>query len=228
MGFTDVPNLVANLDYSDAASNRTVFRTSNRLPKCGRHILAFDAETVVVYQAYRPAIGNFAASHGYFGGEFKLNRMSWIKTNFLWMMYRSGWGTKAGQEVTIAVWIKRATFDRILVQVVHSKFEPEVYASQSEWEKAVRRKQVRLQWDSDRQPSGARLERRAIQLGLRGNVLSAYARDWIVKIDDISEFVRQRQNIKSDCIELLTPRETVYSVVDANTSSKLGLSEKTA
>ncbi|WP_287277994.1 MULTISPECIES: DUF4291 family protein [unclassified Okeania] len=25
--------------------------------------------------------------------------MSWIKTNFLWMMYRSAWGSKTGQEI---------------------------------------------------------------------------------------------------------------------------------
>jgi hypothetical protein len=48
----------------------------SRLPKSGRHIVAFDNESIVVYQAYRPAIGNFAATHTYFGGEFKLNRMS--------------------------------------------------------------------------------------------------------------------------------------------------------
>src|SRR3974390_3276628 len=86
-----------------------------RLPKTGRHILAqFDDESVIVYQAYRPAIGHFAAQHGYFGGEFSLNRMSWIKPNFLWMTYRSGWGTKEGQEVTLAVRLRRAAFDEIL------------------------------------------------------------------------------------------------------------------
>lgn len=202
----------------------------NRLPKSGRHIVAqFDEESVVVYQAYCPAIGNFAATHGYFGGEFKLDRMSWIKPNFLWMMYRSEWGTKAGQEVVLAIWIKRAAFDEILAQVVHSKFEPEVYASQSEWEEAVNRSCVRLQWDPDHHPSGARLERKAIQLGLRGSVLDAYARNWIVKIEDISEFVRQQhQNINSNCVNLHTPRETVYPVVDAKTASRLGLSEKNA
>src|SRR2546426_7893609 len=77
---------------------------SKRWPASGRHILAqFDAETVLVYQAYRPAIGRFAAQQQRFGGEFGLNRMSWVKPNFLWMMYRSGWGTKEGQEVTLAV-----------------------------------------------------------------------------------------------------------------------------
>ena len=44
-----------------------------RWPATGRHILAqFDAETVVVYQAYRSAIGLFAAQHQRFGGEFSL------------------------------------------------------------------------------------------------------------------------------------------------------------
>src|SRR5206468_2943297 len=70
-----------------------------RWPQSGRHILAqLDAESVIVYQAYRPAIGHFAAEHSYFGGEFRLSRMSWIKPNFLWMMYRCGWGTREGQE----------------------------------------------------------------------------------------------------------------------------------
>jgi Domain of unknown function (DUF4291) len=55
----------------------------SQLPQVGRHIVAqYDETFVIVYQAYRPAIGNFA-------GEFKLERMSWIKTIFLWMMYRS-------------------------------------------------------------------------------------------------------------------------------------------
>nr|WP_240038802.1 MULTISPECIES: DUF4291 family protein [Okeania] len=39
--------------------------------------------------------------------------MSWIKTNFLWMMYRSAWGSKTGQEIILAVTIKRTAFDGI-------------------------------------------------------------------------------------------------------------------
>jgi Domain of unknown function (DUF4291) len=60
-------------------------------PRDGRHILAhFDAETIVVYQAYRPSIGRWAVEHGQLGGpEFGYGRMSWVKPNFLWMMYGS-------------------------------------------------------------------------------------------------------------------------------------------
>jgi hypothetical protein len=94
----------------------------------GRHILAqFDDEMVVVYQAYAPAIGEFAAQHGYFGGDFKLNRMTWIKPNFLWMMYPSGWGTKPGQEIVLATWLRREAFDTILASAVQTRFVEGAY-----------------------------------------------------------------------------------------------------
>ncbi|WP_204105770.1 MULTISPECIES: DUF4291 domain-containing protein [Spirulina sp. CCY15215] len=185
----------------------------DRLPKTGRHILAqYDEESIVVYQAYHPAIGHFAAEQGYFGGEsFKFDRMSWIKTSFLWMMYRSGWGTKPGQEVILAIKLKRTAFDEILSLAIPSHFSPKLYATQKEWKQALKRSLVRLQWDPDRQPNGDRLERRAIQLGLRGEVLSRYAREWIVEIEDISDFVREQYNhIRDDRENLLIPREENY------------------
>lgn len=198
----------------------------SKWPKNGRHILAqYDDHSIVVYQAYRPAIGHFAATYGYFGGEFSFDRMSWIKPNFLWMMYRSGWGTQNGQEVVLAIWLKRSAFDEILAAAVHSSYVPELYPDKSAWQNALKRSQVRLQWDPDHHPTGIKLERRAIQLGLRGQVLAAYAKDWIVNIEDISDFVeKQRQNIKSDCAELITPQERVYSVFDTETQAKLELS----
>src|SRR6516164_7944213 len=124
-----------------------------------------------MYQTYRPEIGRFASRHGYFGGAFSLNRMSWIKPNFLWMMYRSGWASKEGQEVVLAVRLRRTAFDEILRLAVHSTFLPEVYESEGLWKEAVARSDVRLQFDPDHSPSGAPIERRAIQLGLRGEVL---------------------------------------------------------
>ena len=198
----------------------------SKWPKTGRHILAqFDENTAVVYQAYRPAIGRFAAEHGYFGGEFSLDRMSWIKPNFLWMMSRSEWGTNPGQEVILAVWLKRSAFDEILASAVHSSFVAEVYGSKKAWQQAVKTSGVRLQWDPDRHPSGAKLERRAIQLGLRGSVLARYAREWIVNIEDISEFVQQQHQYKAgDRPQLLTPCETVYPVTNPDICQKLGLS----
>jgi hypothetical protein len=198
-----------------------------RWPKIGRYILAqFDDETVVVYQAFRPETGHFAARHGYFGDGFSLNRMSWIKPNFLWMMFRSGWAAKEGQEVVLAIWLKRSAFDEILKQAVHSTFAPHAYESEAEWKSAVSGSSVRLQWDPDHNPSGNRIERRAIQLGLSGKTLAHYAKEWIVRIEDISDFVReQHEHVKNHHLaELITPLEDVYPIGDAAVAAKLGVS----
>jgi hypothetical protein len=195
-----------------------------RLPKIGRHIVAqFDDEGVVVYQAYRPAIGEFAANHGYFGGEFSLNRMSWIKPNFLWMMYRSGWGQKEGQEVVLAVKIKRAAFNTILAAAVCSGYNSDLYPTEKDWKHAVNRSDVRLQWDPDHSPTGGKLARKAIQLGLRGDMLAAYAREWIIWVEDISEFVREQYQHINDFERLIVPSESIYPVTDSDTISRLQL-----
>lgn len=190
-----------------------------KLPKIGRYILAqFDEEGVIVYQAYRPAIGHFAATHGYFGGDhFSMTRMSWVKPNFLWMMYRSGWG----QEVVLAVKIEREAFDTILANAVCSKHNLDLYPTEKDWKRAVNHSHVRLQWDPDHSPTGGKLARKAIQLGLRGDVLALYAREWIIWAEDISEFVREQHQNLGDLDKLIVPRETIYPAVDSETISRL-------
>jgi hypothetical protein len=193
-----------------------------RWPEDGRHILAqYDDESIVVYQAYRPSIGNFATEHGYFGGDFSLGRMSWIKPNFLWMMYRSGWGTKPGQEITLAVRMKRDGFDDVLAQAVHSSYVEDLYGSREAWKEAGERSDVRLQWDPDHKPNGDKENRRAIQLGLRGETLAKYAKEWVLDIEDISEFVAEQRNRSP--AELVTPEEHVYQPKRKETAAKLGL-----
>ena len=197
-----------------------------RWPQSGRHILAqHDANSVVVYQAYRPAIGQYAAVHQQFGGEFSYTRMSWIKPNFLWMMYRSGWGTKAGQEITLAVRIQRAFFDQLLeLAVVSSYRASRQYESEAAWKTALKQSKVRLQWDPDHSPTGAKLERKAVQLGLRGSVLKQYGSDAIIEIEDISGFVaQQRAHASGDFSNLITPRERVYIPKSASASENVRL-----
>ncbi len=199
-----------------------------RWPPAGRHILAqYDEQSIIVYQAYRPAIGHFAARHGYFGGEgFSFNRMSWIKTNFLWMMYRSGWGTKEGQEITLAIRLKRSAFTTLLDLAVHTQYIPEVYPHEEAWKEQLLHASVRLQWDPDHDPSGTKLERRAIQLGLGGDTLKHYAHDWIMEVDDISPFVRQQAEYvrTKNFAQLTTPYETVYPLPHPQLARKLLLS----
>ncbi|WP_281180892.1 DUF4291 domain-containing protein [Chondromyces crocatus] len=195
----------------------------------GRALLAQHDETsVIVYQAYHPRIGRAAASTGRFGEGWSRTRMSWIKPSFLWMMFRSGWGTKQDQEVVLAIRMKREGFDWILKEAVHSSYAAEVYGTREAWASAVRRSDVRLQWDPDHAPGGAKVERRAIQLGLRGQALAHFADEWIVGLEDISGFVaeQRRHAQEGDFARLVTPREKVYPVMDPAVARKLGLKEQ--
>jgi hypothetical protein len=198
-------------------------------PKTGRQLLAqFDDDSIVVYQAYKPSIGAFAAKNGFLGGsEFGLGRMSWIKPNFLWMMFRSGWGTKENQEVTLAIRLRREAFEEILAGAVATSFGAAsgVFATENDWKAAGERSDVRLQWDPDHHPSGAPLERRAIQLGMRGETLRRFSREWLLGIEDVSDFVReQRAHVEARAYDrLVTPRERVYPLRDSETARRVGL-----
>ena len=194
-------------------------------PDSGQHILAqFDEETIVVYQAYRSSIGRFAVENQFFGGEFSYTRMSWIKTNFLWMMYRSGWGAKPDQEVTLAVRLKRSFFEQVLENAVASTYNPDRYDSQDEWKHRGARSDVRLQWDPDHDPVGRKQERRAVQLGLRGDTLAEYGKDAIVDIVDVSDFVaKQRAAAHGHFERLVTPSERVYTPWSAMAAANVGL-----
>ena len=181
-------------------------------PARGRHILAhYDEETIVVYQAYRAEIADFAVAHGRFGGPFSFSRMSWIKPNFLWMMYRSNWATSEGQERVLGLRIRLPFFEQILEAAVASS-QSASRQSEAAWREALSRSEVRLQWDPDHGPSGAPLERRAIQLGLRGKALRAFATEELREVIDMTDFVsEQRRHARpSDWALLETPSERVF------------------
>ena len=179
-------------------------------PQQGHHIMAqYDDEKIIVYQSYRPEIGDFAAQNQYFGGAFSLNRMTWIKPNFLWMMYRNGWATKVGQEVVLAIHLKREAFERYLKQAVYSSYQSDLYKSREDWQEQVKNSSIRLQWDPDHDPYGAKLERRAIQIGIRGKEVVSYAKDDILEIEDITPFVKEQYQfvLNKQLDQLMIPEE---------------------
>ena len=199
---------------------------AKRWPSEGRHILAhYDERSIIVYQAYRPSIGRFTIERGYFGGGFSFSRMSWMKPNFLWMMYRSGWGTKEGQEITLGLRLRREFFDSILAQAVQSSYYEGHYPTREQWQEALVTSSVRLQWDPDHDPAGAKLERRAIQLGLRGEVLEAFGKRELLEVIDMTGFVaEQRPHAASPGFAALrTPVERVYVPTDPEVGKRLGL-----
>lgn len=197
-------------------------------PEKGHHIMAqYDDEKIIVYQSYRKEIGEFAIKNQYFGGAFSLERMTWIKPNFLWMMYRNGWGTKEGQEYVLAIHLKLEAFIKYLNNAVYSTYNERLGISRDLWQKEVKESSVRLQWDPDHDPFGAKLERRAIQIGLRNEFIKSFAKEDIVLIEDISKFVSEQHQfvLNNDLDKLFLPEEKPLLFEDKNLNLKLRLNE---
>ncbi|KAI6652270.1 hypothetical protein LOD99_7286 [Oopsacas minuta] len=178
-------------------------------PKEGKHILAqFDDENIFVYQAFNPQIAEFAVKNQKFGGpDYLFSRMSWIKTNFLWMMYRSNWASKKNQERILAIQITRASFETILSNALIPRKQKEQGLSKEDLK-------VRLQWDPDHAPSGGGVPRRAIQLGLKGKILEQFGTEWVTRIIDITPFVTEMHAYTKCHQQLFVAREEVYPLTD--------------
>ncbi len=158
----------------------------------------FDHETIVVYQAYPPAIADAVLSAGRFVAPFSWRRMTWIKPSFLWLMHRSNWGRKAGQERTLAVRITRIGWEKALGLAVPTSFHPSLFRSPAEWEARFRTALVHLQWDTERSLRGAGLPCFSIQVGLSRHVIDEFVDDWVVRIeDDTSRVRRMRELLKT-------------------------------
>ncbi|MEN5309038.1 DUF4291 domain-containing protein [Chryseobacterium cucumeris] len=195
-------------------------------PAQGYHIMAqYDDEKIVVYQSYRKEIGEFAVKNQFFGGSFSLERMTWIKPNFLWMMYRNGWGRKEGQEHVLAIHLKKEAFIKYLGNAIYSSYNTSFGISREDWQKQVKESSVRLQWDPDHDPFGNKLERRAIQIGLRNEFIRSFSKDDILLIENISDFVAEQYQfvLNDDLDNLIIPEEKPLLFDDEVLNRKLNL-----
>ena len=149
---------------------------------------------------------------------FDLNRMTWIKTNFLWMMYRSGWSFKDPcQSHVLAITISQRAFDAMLLQAWPTSWNDEArarFADRDAWRAAKETLNVRMQWDPDHLPDGKPVERRAIQLGLNSQMVREVYFPSIAGIVDITLQVRAQYEAhvkgKRAFYNLLVPWEDVY------------------
>ncbi|TWT14165.1 DUF4291 domain-containing protein [Reyranella sp. CPCC 100927] len=151
----------------------------------------FDDATIRVYQAYPAEIAIPALRHGRFVAPFKMERMTWIKPSFNWMMYRCGYATKPGQDVVLGIDITREGFEWALRNAALSHFTPAAYDSPEVWRAAVDQTPVRIQWDPERDwrlnpIAGVR----SLQVGLSADAVSRYVNRWIVGIADINSVGR--------------------------------------
>lgn len=185
----------------------------------------YDRQCIRVYQAYNSAIAKEAVALQTFGGNFNTNRMTWIKPSFLWLMYRSNWGTRKNQECILAIDIYQEKFNEILRKAVLTSPDSADYTG-AQWEKAFGKTTVYCQWDPDRSINGSPIGRAAIQIGLKGDTLQDFLAAGICRIEDLTPLVRkwneQRKSGKLNAKDL--PAEKIYPVREPAVRRRLNMS----
>ncbi|MEV0079599.1 DUF4291 domain-containing protein [Nocardia neocaledoniensis] len=182
-------------------------------------------ETLVVYQAYRPEIASSALEAGRFSDGFNRDRMTWIKPSFLWMMYRSGWAQKQGQEMVLAIEISKSGFEWALGNSALSHFDRSIHEDLNEWRTSLGGP-VRVQWDPERDIRLDKMNYRSLQVGLSGPAVDMYCDDWIVSIEDRTELAHELLRLtragEYKAAEILLPDESPY-LLPASINSRIGV-----
>lgn len=188
----------------------------------------FDARSIVVYQAYRPEIASAAVRAGRFVEPFSLNRMTWIKPSFLWMMERCGWASKPGQERVLAVRMSRAGWENALSLAALTTFEPAISSDFDVWRAKLEAAPVRVQWDPERDLRGKQQEQRSIQVGLSRQIVARYVSEWTLEIRDITPLVHSLRHLldsgRAAEAQRRLPHERPYPVSEA-LARQLGMDE---
>lgn len=183
----------------------------------------YNNHTITVYQAFNKYIAQSALDNQTFmSPPFKKERMTWIKPSFLWMMYRSGWATKENQECILAIKIKRSGFEWALQNSCLSHFDNTVHPSYDTWKETLKNSPVRIQWDPEKDIFLQPLNYRSIQIGLSRIAVEKYITDWIVQVDDITDYCKEiyeliNKNKISQAKDLL-PNEQIYPLPENITS----------
>jgi hypothetical protein len=159
----------------------------------------YDDNTITVYQAYNNEIGHSAVQHKTFvSPPFKMDRMTWIKPSFLWMMYRSGWATKESQECILAIKIKHEGLAWALENSCLAKYDHTIHSSSKSWQQELKTSPVRIQWDPEKDIFLQPLPYRSIQIGLSGLAVEKYVSEWITGIEDITAHCKQIHKLLSE------------------------------
>ncbi|GHO89164.1 DUF4291 domain-containing protein [Dictyobacter formicarum] len=186
----------------------------------------YDSRSITVYQAYAKAIALPAIQHNRFVPPFSVHRMTWIKPSFLWLMERSNWGLKSGQEMILAIRMTRQGWEEALSQAVLTAYNPSIYRNYDEWATQFEQARVHVQWDPERTLRGKSLPFNSIQVGLSRHIIEQYVNEWTMEIRDATPLVRKiyalLQEGKEAQAKTLLPGERVY-LVSPTVARRIGM-----
>ena len=202
------------------------------LPQEGNFILGQRrVDNIFVYQAFNDRIADYAIKHQKFGGQdYNFNRMTWIKPNFLWMMYRSGWAEKdINQNRILAIEMTFEGFEELLNDGVLTSYDKS-FGDEQIWREKLKNSNVRIQWDPDHDFKGEKLKRRAVQIGIKNDALQKFNNEFVKSIQDITSFVKEQKTsidnkkkwffvIDENIIDVKNSLKTKFSIPNKFTTS---------
>ena len=149
---------------------------------------SFDDRTITLYQAYSAEIAIPAVQEQRLSASprFSPTRMTWIKPSWCWMMYRSGYSYKdSNQAHILALTMTHENFAKLLSDAVVTSNHSGPLS------KEARSKEVRVQWDPERDFSLDVLPYRSIQIGISGEISRRWVEEWIESIEDVTDRARE-------------------------------------
>lgn len=186
----------------------------------------FDSGKIRIYQAFSAPIADAALRAQRFVPPFKRTRMTWIKPSFAWMMYRSGWGEKIGQERILGIELSREGFEWALGNSCLTQFDAGIHGNSDSWKKDLADSPVRIQWDPERNVNFEPLKFSTIQFGLGPEVVEAYIDEWIKVIEDLTPLTKTIKKLvqegEHEVASSLFPKESIYPLSES-LSSKIGI-----
>ncbi len=152
--------------------------------------------------------------------------MTWIKPSFLWLMERSNWGHKAGQEHILAVRITRQGWEEALCHAVLTSPDKGAYRDHADWQQQFANALVQVQWDPERSLRGASLDYGSIQVGLSRHLIEKFVNEWTVEIKDYTAVARKMYDLikrgEAEKAKRFLPKEKTYPV-NADIARRLGM-----
>ena len=151
----------------------------------------YDEEGVYVYQAFRPKIVQVAVEKGTFGKGFGLDRITWIKPSLAWTLQRSKYATKNRMTAIARIKLSHSAWLEILTNSIQTQFDECLYSDEDEWQSKLNKSDIIHQWDPERAHTGIKLNRAAIQIGLRGQAIRDYVDKWIIAVEDLTPLAHE-------------------------------------
>lgn len=185
---------------------------------------SYDDEGVFVYQAFTPETVEAALAKGTFGKGFNMDRMTWIKPSFAWMLYRSGYATKTRQQAILKIKLTHEGFLTILRESIETSYKRDIFEDIDDWRRQLKQSKVRHQWDPERYLTlGKHPTRRAIQIGIRDWLVEKYVNQWIIGLEEVTSLAKSVQDAKINSLPFpAVPDEQIYRV-DEELINRLGI-----